>query len=162
MFVSNGTAPRGNPPVEKGAIFPPGRNIHRTRKFVKKAWIVQGPLKTGAFYRIIDCKLLNLSNLGVSKKERMFSMRIVMTIVGVDKVGIIAKASTLLAENNVNILNINQNIDNGFFNMVLIGDLDNAKVSVQDLKDKAAALGKSLGVEIRVQSEQIFTAMHRI
>ena len=89
-------------------------------------------------------------------------MRIVMTIVGVDKVGIIAKASTLLAENNVNILNINQNIDNGFFNMVLIGDLDNAKVSVQDLKDKAAALGKNLGVEIRVQSEQIFTAMHRI
>lgn len=89
-------------------------------------------------------------------------MRIVMTIVGVDKVGIIAKASTLLAENNVNILNINQNIDNGFFNMVLIGDLDNAKVSVQDLKDKAAALGKELGVEIRVQSEEIFTAMHRI
>lgn len=89
-------------------------------------------------------------------------MRIVMTIVGVDKVGIIAKASTLLAENNVNILNINQNIDNGFFNMVLIGDLDNAKVSVQDLKEKASALGKSLGVEIRVQSEEIFTAMHRI
>lgn len=89
-------------------------------------------------------------------------MRIVMTIVGVDKVGIIAKASTLLAENNVNILNINQNIDNGFFNMVLIGDLDNAKVSVQDLKEKAADLGKSLGVEIRVQSEEIFTAMHRI
>ncbi|WP_302157882.1 ACT domain-containing protein [uncultured Acidaminococcus sp.] len=89
-------------------------------------------------------------------------MRIVMTIVGVDKVGIIAKASTLLADNNVNILNINQNIDDGFFNMVLIGDLDNAKVSVEDLKEKATALGKELGVEIRVQSEQIFTAMHRI
>ena len=83
-------------------------------------------------------------------------MRIVMTIVGVDKVGIIAKASTLLADNNVNILNINQNIDDGFFNM------DNAKVSVEDLKEKATALGKELGVEIRVQSEQIFTAMHRI
>ena len=89
-------------------------------------------------------------------------MRIVMTIVGVDRVGIIAKASTLLAENNVNILNINQNIDDGFFNMVLIGDLDNAKVSVETLKEKATALGKKLGVEIRVQSEQIFTAMHRI
>ncbi|WP_075580622.1 MULTISPECIES: ACT domain-containing protein [Acidaminococcus] len=89
-------------------------------------------------------------------------MRIVMTIVGVDRVGIIAKASTLLAENNVNILNINQNIDDGFFNMVLIGDLDNAKVSVETLKEKATALGKELGVEIRVQSEQIFTAMHRI
>nr|WP_289049592.1 ACT domain-containing protein [uncultured Acidaminococcus sp.] len=85
-----------------------------------------------------------------------------MTIVGVDKVGIIAKASTLLADNNVNILNINQNIDNGFFNMVLIGDLDNAKVSVQDLKEKASALGRSLGLEVRVQSEEIFTAMHRI
>lgn len=89
-------------------------------------------------------------------------MRIVMTIVGVDRVGIIAKASSLLAENNVNILNINQNIDDGFFNMVLIGDLDNAKVSVETLKEKATALGKELGVEIRVQSEQIFTAMHRI
>ncbi|CDE94927.1 MULTISPECIES: ACT domain-containing protein [Acidaminococcus] len=89
-------------------------------------------------------------------------MRIVMTIVGVDKVGIIAKASTLLADNNVNILNINQNIDDGFFNMVLIGDLDNAQVSVEDLKEKATALGKELGLEIRVQSEQIFTAMHRI
>ena len=89
-------------------------------------------------------------------------MRIVMTIVGVDKVGIIAKARTLLAENNVNILNINQNIDDGFFNMVLIGDLDNAAVSVEALKEKATALGKELGVEIRVQSEQIFTAMHRI
>ena len=89
-------------------------------------------------------------------------MRIVMTIVGVDKVGIIAKASTLLADNNVNILNINQNIDDGFFNMVLIGDLDNAQVSVEDLKEKATALGKELGLEIRVQSEQIFTSMHRI
>ena len=89
-------------------------------------------------------------------------MRIVMTIVGVDKVGIIAKASTLLAENNVNILNINQNIDDGFFNMVLIGDLDNAQVSAEDLKEKATALGKELGLEIRVQSEKIFTAMHRI
>ena len=85
-----------------------------------------------------------------------------MTIVGVDKVGIIAKASTLLADNNVNILNINQNIDDGFFNMVLIGDLVNAQVSVEDLKEKATALGKELGLEIRVQSEQIFTAMHRI
>ena len=46
--------------------------------------------------------------------------------------------------------------------MVLIGDLDNAAVSVEALKEKATALGKELGVGIRVQSEQIFTAMHRI
>ena len=69
------------------------------------------------------------------------SMRIVLTIVGKDKVGIIAKVSNILAEHGVNILNINQNIMEGFFNMVLIADI---------------------GVEIRVQSEEIFTAMHRI
>ncbi len=89
-------------------------------------------------------------------------MRIDLTIGGVDKVGIIAKASTLLAENQVNILSINQTIIDGFFNMVLIGDLDGAAVSVAALKEKASALGKSIGVEIRVQSEEIFTAMHRI
>lgn len=89
-------------------------------------------------------------------------MRIVMTIVGIDKVGIIARASDLLAKHQVNILNINQNITDDFFNMVLIGDLSKATICVEDLKDKAAALGKELGLEIRVQSEEIFTAMHRI
>ena len=85
------------------------------------------------------------------------SMRIVLTIVGKDKVGIIAKVSNILAEHGVNILNINQNIMEGFFNMVLI-----AAVKLQDLKDIFTALGRDIGVEIRVQSEEIFTAMHRI
>ena len=89
-------------------------------------------------------------------------MRIVMTIVGLDKVGIIARASDLLAKHQVNILNINQNITDIFFNMVLIGDMSQARISVEELKDKASALGKELGLEIRVQSEEIFTAMHRI
>ncbi|MCH3951534.1 MAG: ACT domain-containing protein [Acidaminococcus sp.] len=89
-------------------------------------------------------------------------MRIVMTIVGLDKVGIIAKASALLAENQVNILNINQNITDTFFNMVLIGDMEKATISLEELKKKAAALGDELGLQIRVQSEEIFTAMHRI
>ena len=89
-------------------------------------------------------------------------MRIVMTIVEIDEVGIIARASDLLAKHQVNILNINQNITDDFFNMVLIGDMSKATICVEDLKDKAAALGKELGLEIRVQSEEIFTAMHRI
>ncbi len=89
-------------------------------------------------------------------------MRIVMTIVGLDKVGIIARASALLAENKVNILNINQNICEEFFNMVLIGDMEKATISVEELKSKATALGQEMGLEIRVQSEEIFTAMHRI
>ena len=95
-------------------------------------------------------------------KEGWETMRIVMTIVGLDKVGIIARASDLLAKHQVNILNINQNITDNFFNMVLIGDMSKARISVEELKDKASALGKELGLEIRVQSEEIFTAMHRI
>lgn len=89
-------------------------------------------------------------------------MHIVLTIVGKDKVGIIAKASQLLAENKVNIININQNIMDGFFNMVLIADMADASISLQELRTKATALGEELDVEIRVQSEDIFSAMHSI
>jgi len=89
-------------------------------------------------------------------------MHIVLTIVGKDKVGIIAKSSQLLAENKVNIININQNIMDGFFNMVLIADMSEASISLQELKSKAVALGQEIGVEIRVQSEEIFSAMHSI
>lgn len=89
-------------------------------------------------------------------------MRIVLTIVGKDKVGITAGVSRVLAENNVNILNIDQNIVSGFFNMVLIGDMESAKVDLKTLREVFAKLGKELGVEIRVQSEAIFTAMHDI
>ena len=89
-------------------------------------------------------------------------MRIVLTIVGKDRVGIIAKVSNLLAEHGVNILNINQNILEGFFNMVLMADMAAAEVSLKDLQEMAAQIGKEIGVEIKVQHEEIFTAMHRI
>ena len=89
-------------------------------------------------------------------------MRIVLTIVGKDRVGIIAKVSNLFAEHGVNILNINQNILEGFFNMVLIADMAAADVSLKDLQEMAAQIGKEIGVEIKVQHEEIFTAMHRI
>lgn len=89
-------------------------------------------------------------------------MHIVLTIVGKDKVGIIAKVSNLLADNQVNIMDINQTIMEGFFNMVLIGDMAAATISVKELNAQASNLGKELGLEIRVQSEEIFTAMHSI
>lgn len=89
-------------------------------------------------------------------------MRIVLTIVGQDKVGIIAKVSQTLAECNINIININQNIMQGFFNMVLIADMSAANVTIKEAQSRFAALGEEIGVEIRLQSEEIFTAMHRI
>lgn len=89
-------------------------------------------------------------------------MRVVLTIVGKDKVGITAKVSNALADMNINIININQNIMQGFFNMVLIADMAETNVSIADARDKMAALGEEIGVEIRLQSEEIFSAMHRI
>ena len=89
-------------------------------------------------------------------------MRVVLTIVGKDKVGITAKVSNALADMNINIININQNIMQGFFNMVLIADMAEANVPIADARDQMAALGEEIGVEIRLQSEEIFSAMHRI
>lgn len=89
-------------------------------------------------------------------------MRVVLTIVGKDKVGITAKVSNALAEMNINIININQNIMQGFFNMVLIADMAEANVPIAEARDKMAALGVEIGLEIRLQSEEIFSAMHRI
>lgn len=89
-------------------------------------------------------------------------MRVVLTIVGKDKVGITAKVSNALAEMNINIININQNIMQGFFNMVLIADMAEANVPIAEARDKMAALGVEIGEEIRLQSEEIFSAMHRI
>ena len=61
-------------------------------------------------------------------------MKLVVTIVGKDRVGIIAMVSNLLAENNVNILNINQNIMDGFFNMVMIAEMSESKIQLADLQ----------------------------
>ncbi len=95
-------------------------------------------------------------------KEGGIIMRIVLTIVGKDKVGIIAKVSNALANAGVNILNINQNIMEGFFNMVLIADMSESKVDLLALKKIFNEMSEEIGVEIRVQSEEIFATMHRV
>lgn len=89
-------------------------------------------------------------------------MQVVLTIVGKDKVGITARVTNALAEMNINIININQNIMQGFFNMVLIADMEGANVTLADARQRMVQLGEQIGVEIRLQSEEIFAAMHRI
>lgn len=89
-------------------------------------------------------------------------MQVVLTIVGKDKVGIIARVANELASMHMNIININQNIMQGFFNMVLIADMDGASVTLGEARERMAAVGNDIGVEIRLQSEEIFAAMHRI
>lgn len=89
-------------------------------------------------------------------------MKVVITVVGTDKVGIIAKVSAVLAENNVNILNINQNILDGYFNMVMIADMSDATVPLKELQKILAEKGREMGLEIKAQHEDIFMLMHKI
>jgi len=89
-------------------------------------------------------------------------MKIVITIVGQDRVGIIAMVSNILAEKNVNILNINQNIVDGFFNMVMIADMTAGKISLKDLQQLLRGKGEEINLDIKVQHEDIFQIMHRI
>jgi len=89
-------------------------------------------------------------------------MRVVITVIGRDKVGIVAKVATACAEEKFNIVDINQNIMEGFFNMVLIADMADEGISLKAAQVKFAKLGDELGLEIRLQSEDIFKAMHRV
>ena len=87
--------------------------------------------------------------------------RSIITVVGKDTVGIIAKVCTYLAENQVNILDISQTIVQGYFNMMMI--VDTGKVeSCEKLTGELAALGEEIGVVIKCQQEEIFDKMHRI
>ena len=87
--------------------------------------------------------------------------RSIITVVGKDTVGIIAKVCTYLAENQVNILDISQTLVQGYFNMMMI--VDTGKVeSFERLTGELAALGEEIGVVIKCQQEEIFDKMHRI
>ena len=89
-------------------------------------------------------------------------MKGIMTVVGKDQVGIIAKVCTLLSDANVNILDISQTILQGYFNMMMIVNLEANTMSFDELVDSLNELGKALEVDIRLQHEQIFDSMHRI
>ncbi len=89
-------------------------------------------------------------------------MKIVVTVVGKDRVGIIATVSNLLAENKVNILSINQNIMDGFFNMVMIAETTDNKVKLGELQPLLKEKGEALGVEIKAQHQDIFNVMHTV
>lgn len=86
----------------------------------------------------------------------------VITVVGKDTVGIIAKVCTYLADNNINILDISQTIVQGYFNMMMIVDLDDTKKPFGEVSDELAKIGENMGVIIHCQREEIFEMMHRI
>lgn len=86
----------------------------------------------------------------------------IITVVGKDSVGIIAKVCTYLAENSINILDISQTIVQGFFNMMMIVDANDSPKNIEELSSELQTLGDEIGVSIKVQHEDIFDKMHRI
>lgn len=89
-------------------------------------------------------------------------MRAVVTVVGKDKTGIIAKISTFLAEKEINILDISQTILDKYFTMIMLVDLSSATVKLADLAEECRLLGENIGMSIHVQHEDIFNTMHSV
>lgn len=86
----------------------------------------------------------------------------IITVVGKDTVGIIAKVCTYLAENSINIEDISQTIVQGYFNMMMVVDASNCKKPFGTMVDELDSMGKEIGVQIKAQKEEIFDTMHRI
>ena len=88
--------------------------------------------------------------------------RTIITVVGKDTVGIIAKVCTYLAENSINILDISQTIVQEYFNMMMIVDMGKMQKTFEEVADERTNVGKAMGVQIKCQREEIFNMMHRI
>ena len=89
-------------------------------------------------------------------------MKSVITVMGKDSVGIIAKVSALLAKNEINIIDISQTIYENQFLMVMIVDMKNANMSLAQMVNELKALGEELGQKIQVRNKKVFDSMHRI
>ena len=86
----------------------------------------------------------------------------IITVVGKDSVGIIARVCSYLADNGLNILDISQTIVDGFFNMMMIVDFTSAEKGFSVVSDELEELGQGIGCVIRLQREEIFDKMHRL
>ena len=89
-------------------------------------------------------------------------MKAIVTVVGQDRVGIIAAVCSKLAEFNVNVLDISQTVMQGYFTMMMAVEVSGCNVPLAELAQRMDELGTSMGLSIRVQREDIFQSMHRI
>ncbi len=89
-------------------------------------------------------------------------MKTVVTVIGKDTIGIISKVSAICSENNVNIVDITQSVLQDMFVMVMLTEISELNCSFNEFSERMAALGREIGVEIRVMHEDIFNSMHRI
>lgn len=89
-------------------------------------------------------------------------MNAIITVVGSDKVGIIAKVSQFLSEHKINIADITQTILSGNFVMMMMVELTASDISIDELRNAMEKLSSEMGVEINIMSEKVFSAMHRV
>lgn len=89
-------------------------------------------------------------------------MRAVITVVGKDMVGILAKVSTICANNNVNITEVTQSILQDMFCMIMLADIKDCKIEFSEFSDTLSEYGKENGLSIHVMNEDIFNSMHKI
>ncbi len=89
-------------------------------------------------------------------------MKAIITVIGKDKVGIIAGVCGILAENNVNVLDISQTVMHEYFSMIMLVDISGCSKSFSELSELLSKTGGEQGLSIRIQREDIFEAMHRI
>ena len=89
-------------------------------------------------------------------------MKAIVTVIGEDRVGIIASVCVDLAAFNVNVLDISQTVMQGYFTMMMVVDVSGATCPVAELAQKLDEKGKEMGLSIRLQREEIFKAMHRV
>jgi ACT domain-containing protein len=100
--------------------------------------------------------------IGDTELEENKMKKTVITVVGKDSVGIIAKVCTFLADNKINILDISQTIVDGFFNMMMIVDFTAVDKQFVEVAEELEKLGEEIGCVIRTQREEIFDKMHRL
>ena len=89
-------------------------------------------------------------------------MKAIVTVVGKDRVGIIANVCTALANFNVNVLDISQTVMQGYFTMMMATDVSQSTIPMAQLASEIEKIGQEMGLSIRIQREDIFEAMHRI
>jgi ACT domain-containing protein len=99
---------------------------------------------------------------GTGEMMEKTAEKAIITVVGKDTVGIIAKVCTYLADSGINVLDISQTIVQDFFNMMMIVDMSTSKKTFADCASELQQLGEQIGVSIKCQREEIFSQMHRI
>lgn len=121
-----------------------------------------GACRTGKVRVRIKCTSIEMKGCLCRAEAMVIAMKAVVTVIGKDRVGIIADVCALLARMNVNILDISQTVMKEFFTMTMLVDTATSEVPFEAIKEALRDKGEEMELSIRIQREDIFSAMHKI